>query len=80
MNSDSGEARKTAQPATSSGVPRRRYGVRRRTSSSLPAAASSRVASVRMNPGQMALTVIPCGPASTASWRVRLETPPFAAQ
>jgi hypothetical protein len=58
-NSDSGEARKTAQLATSSGVPRRRYGVRRRASSSLPAAASSRVASVRMNPGQMALTVIP---------------------
>jgi hypothetical protein len=38
------------------------------------------VIAVRIGPGQMQLTVMPSRPSSTASERVRLVTPPLAAE
>jgi len=39
----------------------------------------SQLASVKVEPGAMPLTRIPCGPSSRAMARVRLTTPAFAA-
>ena len=78
MKLASGPTRKATAPATSSGVPNLFSGVRSRivalVSSGRPA-----VMRVPMNPGAMALTVMPREPTSFASDLVNPISPAFAA-
>ena len=41
---------------------------------------ASSAGQVRILPGAIAFTTMPSGPKSTATWRVRLTTPPLAVQ
>src|SRR5688572_2684370 len=72
------EARKTAAPATSSGVPKRRIGVRVRISCprSVPVSTELLIC-VGITPGAMALTLMPSRAHSMASVCVRDSTPIF---
>ena len=75
----SSEARKSAAPATSRGVPTRPSG----TPSRMRATRASSVRGfmpVRIQPGPMQLTRMPCAPNSTAMPLVSMRTPPLLAE
>src|SRR4029450_8103301 len=78
-----GEARKIIAPSNSPSLPRRPLGVnssiRARCSSCTRPRRGSVIISVGNQEGARALTVIPYGAHSTASWRLLLVPPPFVA-
>ena len=63
----------------SSDSPRRGIACRLWTNSNASLWGLSSTPSVAVSPGATALTVIPDGPSSVASARVKPQTPPFAA-
>jgi hypothetical protein len=76
-------AKKATAAATSSTSAWRRSGIscstRSRSSGVRRSAHRPRVRSVITTPGQMQLTVMPCGPNSCAIWRVSAAMAPLAA-
>jgi len=78
MNPASGDARKTARLAMSSGSPSRCTGTRL-TNPSRRRAGIERTSGVPISPGRMAFAVTPRGPNSCASACVKAMTPALLA-
>lgn len=85
QKSDAGDRKYSSAPTKSAGSPRRPSGTRASIASrtSAPGPSASYIHAVRFDlntVGAIAFTVMPCGPHSHASARVRPSTAPFEAQ